>query len=226
MRTRLVLLVVAILLIAAFAALNWGEVTRVSPLLFGPIVMDAPLGLILLGLLGAAVIVFTLTAGALRTRSLMESRQHYKELEAQRLLADKAEASRFTELRAYMDENLRGMRERDAILTTELQRELRTHSEATNRMLAARLNELEHRMESRFERMGLGGGPAVPPLRNEPVVPPAAAVREQALADEARAAQLREEERLRDERIREERELRREDRVVDRPAESGWRKWF
>src|SRR4051812_42022218 len=51
MRARVVLLVVAILLIAAFAALNWSEVTRTSPLLFGPVVMDAPLGAILLGLL-------------------------------------------------------------------------------------------------------------------------------------------------------------------------------
>lgn len=231
MRSRFILLVVAILLVAGFAALNWPEVTRVSPLLFGPVVMDAPLGLILLGLLAAAVIVFALTAGALRTHSLMESRHHYKELEAQRLLADKAEASRFTELRAWLDENLRQVRERDAIATTEMQRELRAQSETTNRMLAARLNELEHRLESRFERMGLGRGPAVAPVRSEPVVPPAVLPREHAMAEEARAAQLREEERLRDERlrtdnIREERDLRREERPADRPPESGWRKWF
>ena len=44
MRSRSVLLVVAILLVAGFAALNWSEVVRPSPLLFGPVVMDAPLG--------------------------------------------------------------------------------------------------------------------------------------------------------------------------------------
>jgi hypothetical protein len=230
MRSRLVLLVVAILLVAGFAALNWGEVIRPAPLLFGPVVMDAPLGAILLGLLALAVIAFALSAGAMRTRSLMESRHHYKELEAQRLLADKAEASRFTELRTYLDENLRNLHERDAVLNTEYQRELRAQMEQTNRMLSARLNELEHRLESRFERMGLGRGPAVPPvLHDEPAMP----MREHPVAQDvhaaqAREAQLREEERLRDERIREERELRRDDKVLaaDRPPETGWRRWF
>src|SRR5438128_68278 len=50
MRTRTIVLVVAILLVAGFAALNWSEIVRTSPLLFGPVVADAPMGLILLGL--------------------------------------------------------------------------------------------------------------------------------------------------------------------------------
>jgi hypothetical protein len=235
-----VLLVVAILLVAGFAALNWPEVMRTSPLLFGPIVADAPMGLILLSLLALATVAFILSAGAIRTRSLMETRHHYKELEAQRLLADKAEASRFTELRQYLEENLRQLRERDTILTTELQRELRSQSEASNRMLAARLNELEHRMDSRFERLGVGGGraaAAVPamgtqpvhdePLRAEGTHNPVMGdpQREQAHAEEQRLAQMREEERLREERMRQERELRAVE--GDRPNEqSGWRRWF
>jgi hypothetical protein len=233
MRSRLVLLVVAILLVAAFAALNWPEVMRTSPLLFGPIVADAPMGLILLGLLALATVAFILSAGAIRTRSLVESRHHYKELEAQRLLADKAEASRFTELRQYLEENLREMRERDTIRTSELQRELRSQSEASNRMLAARLNELEHRMDSRFERMGVGGraAAAVPAMGSQPVhdepmrTDPVVGEREQAHAEEQRLAQMREEERLREERLRQERELRAVE--GDRPNEqSGWRRWF
>jgi hypothetical protein len=236
MRSRLVLLVVAILLVAGFAALNWPEVMRTSPLLFGPIVADAPMGLILLGLLALATLVFVLSAGAIRTRSLMETRHHYKELEAQRLLADKAEASRFTELRQYLEENLRQIRERDTILTTELQRELRSQSEASNRMLAARLNELEHRMDSRFERMGAGGraaavAPAMgsQPVHDEPMMRdegmPAEAVRDPGHAEEQRLAQMREEERLREERMRQEREQRAVE--GDRPNEqSGWRRWF
>lgn len=239
MRSRLVLLVVAILLVAGFAALNWPEVMRTSPLLFGPIVADAPMGLILLSLLALATVAFILSAGAIRTRSLMETRHHYKELEAQRLLADKAEASRFTELRQYLEENLRQLRERDTILTTELQRELRSQSEASNRMLAARLNELEHRMDSRFERLGVGGGraaAAVPamgsqpvpeePLRAEGMHNPVMGERDPAQdAEEQRLAQMRDEERLREERLRQERELRAVE--GDRPNEqSGWRRWF
>jgi hypothetical protein len=227
MRARVVLLVVAILLIAAFAALNWPEFTRTSPLLFGPVVMDAPLGIVLLGLLVLVFIGFALTAGALRTNALLESRHHYRELEAQRTLADKAEASRFTELRQYLDTNLREMRERDAMLATEWQRELRTQSEQTNRMLTARLSELEHRLETRFERVGWGrsSAAAVPPVVRDEVAP---SLPERAAADQLRAEQVREEERLRDERIREERELHREEKAAaaGRPAETGWRRWF
>ena len=44
MRTRTILLVVAILLVAGFAALNWPEIARSTPLSFGIFVTDAPLG--------------------------------------------------------------------------------------------------------------------------------------------------------------------------------------
>lgn len=229
MRTRTILLVVAILLVAGFAALNWTEVVRPAPLLFGPVVADAPLGLILLAVLGITLLLFLASTAAMRTQSLMDYRQHQKTLEAQRELADKAEASRFIELRQHLDHHLKEMRDRDAIAASEFdkamlqsRRELQTHMEQTNRMLSARLNELEHRLESRFERAGLGGAPlAAAPLRSEPV-------QEAAAVQQMREQQLRDEERLRDERIREERELRREERAaaVDKPAESGWRKWF
>lgn len=232
MRTRTTLLVVAILLVAGFAALNWAEILRPSPLLFGPVVAEAPLGLILLSLLALTLVLFLVSSAAIRTQSLMDFRQHQKSLEAQRELADKAEASRFIELRQHLDQHLKDMRERDAIAASEFdkamvqsRRDLQGQMEAQNRALAARLNELEHRLETRFERMGIGRGPvttAVPP-----VVQPAP-VQEHPSAAEVRMseARIREEERLRDERIREERELRREEPVADKPAESGWRKWF
>jgi hypothetical protein len=228
MRTRLVLLVVAILLIAGFAALNWSEVVRPAPLLFGPVVMDAPLGAILLSLLAIAVIVFALSAGALRTTHLVESRRYAKELEAQRLLADKAETSRYTELHKMMDDHLQRLGERDMALSTEWQRELRAQMEGNNRMLTARLNELEHRLEARFERMGVAGNAATPLRKDDvPVGVARDPLRDQQVAEDARVAQMREQERVRDEGIREERELRREERAVasDKP-ETGWRRWF
>ena len=255
MRSRFVLLVLAILLIAGFAALNWTEVMRPAPLLFGPVVADAPLGAILLGMLALAVVIFALAAGSMRTRTLLESRHHYKELEAQRALADKAEASRFTDLRTHLDTQLKELRERDGIAATEMekarmehQREIRTQLEQINRTVSARLNELEHRLESRFERMGYRApaAGAATPVRNDVVHPnterehamgrehlqdPQARNEEQMRELQAREqqthqAQMREEERLRDERIRDERELRGDDRTTDRPAESGWRRWF
>lgn len=232
MRSRAILLIVAILLVAAFAALNWSEIIRPSPLLFGPIVMDAPLGAILLGLLALATIAFIISAGAIRTQSLMESREHHKTLEAQRALADKAEASRFTDLRQHLDLQLRELRERDGLAATEFQksvvdgqRELRTQLEQINRTLAARLSEMEHRLETRFERVpGYGPASSVPATMRAQQVQ-ATADRHQDLQDE----HLREVQE-RQERARAEAHevVAREEKAVasDRPAESGWRRWF
>lgn len=227
MRTRSTLLVIAILLVAGFAALNWPDIVRSSPLSFGLFVTDAPLGAILLLLLAATLILFLAATVAMRTQSLIDYRQHQKTLEAQRELAENAEASRFTDLRGQLDTHLREMRERDAIAATEFdkhmvqsQRELRTQMEQMNRMIAARLNELEHRLETRFERMGLPSAPLVTPVAGETLN--ADPVRERAEAADLRAAERREEDRL-----REQREVRREEKAADpRPAESGWRRWF
>src|SRR5206468_3259698 len=141
MRTRTILLVVAILLVAGFAALNWSEMVRSTPLSFGIMVADAPLGLILMGLLVLTLLLFLGSAAAMRTQSLMEYRTHQKTLEAQRELADKAEASRFVELRNQMDQHLKAMRERDAIAATEVdkampqsRREMQAHMEQMNRL--------------------------------------------------------------------------------------------
>lgn len=172
MRARLLLLLVVILAVAGFAALNWAEITRPSPLLFGPVVMDAPLGLILLSLLGVALVAFVLSAATMRTQNLVESRHHYKSLEAQRELADKAEASRFTELRQHLDNQLRELRQRDAIAATEFekamvgsQRELRTQLDQMNRLLTTRLGELETRLDARLERLGAHAVAPAEPLR-------------------------------------------------------------
>ncbi|MBC5786246.1 hypothetical protein H8N03_25135 [Ramlibacter sp. USB13] len=227
MRARTTLLVLAILLVAGFAALNWSEIVRPTPLSFGLMVTDAPLGLILLALLGLTLVLFLASSAAMRTASLMEYRTHQKTLEAQRELADKAEASRFTDLRQHLDTHLKEMRERDAIAASEFdkamlqsRREVQAQMEQMNRMLNARLNEMEQRLAGRTPAMAA-------PVRNEVVAPahdPALAAREAQLREQ----RLREEERLRDERIREQRDVRNEERAqaVDKPAESGWRKWF
>jgi hypothetical protein len=205
--TRTAVLVVAILLMAGFAALNWGEIVRTAPLSFGLFVMDASLGAILLGVLAVTLVLFLASTAAMRTQSLMDYRQHQKTLEAQRELADKAEASRFVDLRQHLDTHLRNMGERDTFAAAEFekalqanQRELRTQMELINRTISARLNELEHRLESRFERLGMGG--AAPVLRADPM-PPAAVVREEVKAEQAAAAG-----------------------PAERAGDTGWRRWF
>lgn len=212
MRTRTIVLVVAILLVAGFAALNWAEIVRPTPLLFGPVVAEAPLGLILLGLLALTLVLFIVSSAAIRTQSLMDYRQHHKTLEAQRDLADRAEASRFTDLRQHLDTHLRELKDRAPMTAIDFDQAMAQHRhdlqaqmEQVNRMMAARLNELEHRLDTRLERLGASGPVAtdltqpVPPLQAEPL------------------ARMQEEERRLEERPD----------PADKPVEtSGWRRWF
>lgn len=229
MRTRSILLVVAILLVAGFAALNWTEMVRTTPLSFGILVTDAPLGAILLGLLALTLVLFLASTAAMRTQSLMDYRNHQKTLEAQRDLAERAEASRYVELRKHLDDHLGHLGERDAVAATEFdramlesRREMQAQMEQINRTISARLSELENRLETRLGLPPVGATMVPPSMRNEPVQP---VVRDNILNEEDNALARSEAERLQEQRIREERELRRDERPAA-PTESGWRKWF
>lgn len=154
MRARLIVLLVAILLVAGFAALNWSEFLRPTPLSFGIFVMEAPLGLILLAVLAVALLAFIVSNIHMQTVSLLDTRQHAKELHAQRELADKAEASRFTDLRQHLDAQMREIHQRESVAAAEIekavaqgQRELRSQLELINRTLATRLGEIESRLD-------------------------------------------------------------------------------
>jgi hypothetical protein len=157
--------VVAILLVAGFAAQNWSEFTRTSPLTFGVLVEEAALGLVMLAVFGITLLVLIVSSAMQDSLYLAESRRHAKSLQAQRDLAEKAEASRFTDLRQQLDAHLRENRQRESMASSEVeramiqsQRELRSQLDVINRTLDGRLTELESRIEARLERLQ----PAVP----------------------------------------------------------------
>jgi len=160
MRPRLIFIVAALVLVAGFAALNWSEFTRSAPLSFGVFVAEASLGLVMLAALGLTLVVFLLSSAIHESRMMLDSHRHTKALQAQRNLAEKAEASRFTDLRQQLDAHLRENRQRETIAATEFeksmvqsQRELRNQLEQMSRTLAGRLGELEGRIEARLERV-------------------------------------------------------------------------
>ena len=99
--------------------------------------VEAPLGLLLLGVLGLVVIGFATTMAWWQARVLMDTRRHTKELQTQRELADRAEASRFTELQQRLDVDF-------AAVKGELQQQANS--------LAAAVAELEDRIERRGVR--------------------------------------------------------------------------
>jgi len=103
MPLRTVVLLVVLALIAIFAALNWSAFVAPTTLSLGVTQVQAPLGLIMLALLALLTTLFLFYVAYLQTTVIFEWRRHAKELQAQRELADQAEASRFTELRAHVD---------------------------------------------------------------------------------------------------------------------------
>lgn len=148
MRARLVILILAIVAVAGLAALNWPLFMRNETLNFGVVTAQASLPLILLTMLGITLLAFLISSATYERRHLVEYREHHRALDAQRELADKAEASRFTDLRQHIDTQLRENRQREGVAAAEFekvvtanQRELRAQLEQINRTLASRFGD-------------------------------------------------------------------------------------
>ena len=137
MNFRTLFLVLLVGLTAAFAVVNWSAFTAPTSLWLGVGTVQAPLGLIMLGLLGLFAAVFLGWTLWLQGSALMETRRQSRELQAQRELADKAEASRFTDLRQF--------------LSSELLRVSKASEDANARVLA-RLDQVEQRSRLAMEQ--------------------------------------------------------------------------
>ncbi len=160
MRARWIFLVLAAAAAAVVTLLNWAEFSRTSSLNLVWRTVDVPLALVLLGLLALTVVVSMASGTALRARQRRQERDHAEALKTQRDLADRAEASRFIDLRQALDAHVRDSRERESGLSTSLEqvlqrqhRETRTQLEGLHRALGTRLGELEARLESRLDGM-------------------------------------------------------------------------
>lgn len=159
MRTRTLILIIGIMLVAAFAALNIDEFSRSSVLSLGFMTVNVPLGLVMLLLLVAVMLVFLATTLYIQSTNLIETRRHARELNAQRELADKAEASRFTELRQYLEAQAQAGLHREAANATvmterlmQVQETLMRRLETSDNTTAAFIGELDDRIEHKLER--------------------------------------------------------------------------
>ncbi|HXT55602.1 MAG TPA: LapA family protein [Candidatus Eisenbacteria bacterium] len=152
LRTLLIVLVLGVVVV--FALLNWSVFTAPTTLSIGFTTFEAPLGLILLGAIGALTLLFLIYLVYLQATALMESRQYSRELKNQRELADRAEESRFTELRSSLETELRRigdqMADSNAVINTRLDglaHELRSAIEQSTNSLSAYIGEIEDRLE-------------------------------------------------------------------------------
>jgi hypothetical protein len=162
MKVRTLFLLIVLVAISAFAALNWNAIMMPTTLSLGVAVVKAPLGLVMLGILAFLTALFLVFVVYLQTAALLEARRHARELQSNRELADKAEASRLTELKRFLEVKLNrqvgfNAELRDVVLARvdQLDRDLRSVVEQSSNTLSAYIGELEDRLEK--------GGQAPPP---------------------------------------------------------------
>ena len=153
MRFRTILVVIGLVMLSAFVAMNVDEFTRISTLNLGFTTLQVSLGLVMLALVVVLLLIFLASTLYLQSRHVLEARTHTRELTAQRELADKAEASRFTELRGYLEAQVGAERQREVALEAVLverfsqqQKLLLARMEQTDNTLAAHIGQLEDRL--------------------------------------------------------------------------------
>ena len=154
MYLRTVLIVLVLGLLAIFAIFNWSAFLSPTTVTFGFAAVEAPLGLILLGVVGVVTALFLVYVVFLQSSNLMDSRRQARELQAQREIADRAEASRFEQLRSTMEGEIKQLQSQAAeskaamlARLDDLERDLRMAVEQSGNTLAAYLGEIEDRLE-------------------------------------------------------------------------------
>lgn len=136
-----VLLLVVLAIATVFVALNWGTIVTPTTISLGFTSVQAPLGLVLVGLMAIITALFLAFIVYLQMTVVLEMRANAREMRSQRELAEQAEASRFTELREFV--------------ASETER-LRSALQQTENSLAADIGELRNRIDA------AGPGPGAP----------------------------------------------------------------
>lgn len=148
MKSRIALLTLIIVIIGVLGFFNFSYLAQTVPMSLGFTSIEAPLGLIMLALTALMAVFFVAYVIAMQGAWLLESRAHTKEMQAQRELADKAEASRFTELRAVI-EGLHQEEERRLIERMDtLEAHLHARAQESDNSTAAYVGQLEQQLRS------------------------------------------------------------------------------
>jgi uncharacterized membrane protein len=154
MKARSLFLLLVVVAVSAFASLNWDAFTASTKLSLGFTDIQAPIGLIMLGVLAFVSALFLVFMLFVQASALFDARRHARALQANRELADQAEASRFTELREYLALELKRQASLDAesraaVLARldQLEHELKSALEQSDNTLTASIGEMEDRLE-------------------------------------------------------------------------------
>ena len=142
MNARTILLALMTLAVIVLSALNWPAFTTPTPLNLLFTQAELPLGLLMLGVLACFVLAFAVLLAMSHGRALIETRQHHKEMERQRALAEQAETSRLEALRVTLLEEFARMDTRLAQMQEANRQAL--HDDVNS--IAAMIGELDQRL--------------------------------------------------------------------------------
>ncbi len=110
----------AVALIVVFAGLNWQALNAPTALDLLVMQVQAPLGMVLLGMTSVFVVLFVIATLYSRVSGLLESRRMHKEVRSAQELADRAEASRIEGLQHLIVTEFRMVNERISRIETAL----------------------------------------------------------------------------------------------------------
>ncbi len=150
MRTLYLLLLLLAAVLAAVTVLNWEAFVAPTELSLGIASVSLPLGLTLLSLLVLLTVLFLVHAVYLQGTVLLDTRRHSKELQANRELADKAEASRFTELRAFLENQHQQTQSQLMARLDALESHLAARAQESDNSTAAYVGQLEQQLRPRL----------------------------------------------------------------------------
>lgn len=150
------ILLIVLVALVIFASLNWSAITTPIPLSLLFMHAEAPLGLILLAVTGLLTLLFLGFVVYMQSSTLMTRKRLNREVEAQRKLANDAEASRLTELRTYLETELKQLlvqnsdtHQKVETRLAEVEMALRGAMEETGTSLSAYIGELGDRLEKK-----------------------------------------------------------------------------
>lgn len=164
LRSLFLLLLLGVL--AIFTVINWAAFTTPTTLWLVFASVQAPLGLVMLVVTGLLAASFLMYIAYLQSTVILEARRNARELQTQKQLADEAEASRFTELHAFLEDRISKIEGNVAQLQLavesrldRLDTDLRATIEQTGTVLSGYIGEVEDRLERKI------GTITVAPLR-------------------------------------------------------------
>jgi len=155
------ILLLALVLLAVFTMANWSLVIAPATLDLLVFSVQGPLGLVLLGVTFVFIALFAIYALSLRANALVDERRRMRELEAQRALAENAESSRFTALKAELEQQCAALRGS----IDQVRAQVLTRADALEAALAQSMNETANalfaniaQVDDKLDRVALRGG--------------------------------------------------------------------